>query len=224
MPEPTFACEAWQQHLAGWLVAQLGPAEETALLEHLESCAGCRREAESLWSIAAVSLGADPDGVPWRASVDEEPPADLGDRIVAQVASERRRRRAGRASIAVGAAAAVVVAVLLVRPQDDAPIDGDDVEFARTLPGVHADAVVASEAGGSLVALTARGLDPGVTYALWLTPPGGGYDDRVPAGTFRPDEHGEVDVELHSALPPDEMGRIWATTPEDEIALDTERA
>ncbi len=56
----------------------------------------------------------------------------------------------------------------------------------------------------------ATGLDPDVTYALWLSPPDGTWDDRVAAGTlddrvaagtFRPNEYGEVDVRLRSALP-----------------------
>ena len=76
-------------------------------------------------------------------------------------------------------------------------------------------------AGGSLVALTAEGLDPKATYALWLTPPGGGYRERVAAGTFRPDSDGRVDVRLRSALPAEEMGRVWVTTPEGDIAMDT---
>ena len=72
--------------------------------------------------------------------------------------------------------------------------------------------------------LTAEGLDPAVTYALWLTPPGGGYAERVAAGTFRPDEDGKVDVRLRSALPAEDAGRVWATTPEGQIVLDTEQA
>lgn len=224
MPEPIPACEAWQQHLAGWVVAQLAPADEAALVAHLEECEACRVEADGLLAVAAVALGADPGAVPWRPTVDEEPPPDLGDRIVARVASERRRHRIRRASIAIGAAASVLLAVVVLQPDRDAPLAGQRVEFVRAAPGVHADAVVAPDAGGSVVELRASGLDPDVTYALWLTPPGGGYPDRVPAGTFRPDADGTVAVRLRSALPPDEMGRAWATTPDREIALDTEPA
>ena len=42
------------------------------------------------------------------------------------------------------------------------------------------------------------------------------------AGTFRPDGDGTVDVRLRSALPADEMGRVWATDPDGDVALDTE--
>jgi hypothetical protein len=90
--------------------------------------------------------------------------------------------------------------------------------------GVDASAVLAPEEDGSQLALTASGLEPDTTYSMWLTPPGGGWADRIPAGTFRTDEDGDVDVRLHCGLPADEMGRAWATTPEGQIALDTEPA
>jgi hypothetical protein len=103
----------------------------------------------------------------------------------------------------------------------DPPLQGEEVAFTRVPSGATVEAVIADERSGSLVQLIASGLDPDVTYALWLSPPEGTWDDRVAAGTFRPDEHGEVDVRLSCALPADETGRVWATTPEGEIALDT---
>jgi hypothetical protein len=224
MPEPSSACEAWQDHLAGWLVAQLGPEEEAALTAHLEGCARCRGEAESLLAVAAVSLGADPGVEPWRPLRDVPPPVDLADRIVARIATERRTRWRRRVALALVGAAAVVLLGLVLAPDGSAPLDGEAVTFVRLAPGVQADATVAPDAGGAVVELVASGLDPDVTYALWLTPPGGGYPDRVAAGTFRPDGHGDVEVRLRSALPAEDMGRVWATTPEGQIALDTEPA
>lgn len=221
MPEPTPACDAWQEHLAGWLVAQLPPGDEAALLDHLDACPVCRAEADSLLAVTAVSLGADPGAVPWHPAVDEHPPADLADRIVACVAGERRGRWGRRAAIVLAGAAALAIGVVALRPDGPVPLQGEPVEFITLASGVDAGAVVAPDAGGSLVELTATGLDPDLTYALWLTPPGGGYPDRVAAGTFRPDEDGDVDVRLRSALPADQMGRVWATTPEGDIALDT---
>ena len=224
MPEPTPACDAWQEHLAGWLVAQLPPGDEAALLEHLDACPVCQAEADSLLAVTAVSLGVDPGARPWRPVVEEPPPADLADRIVARVAGERRGRWGRRAAAALAGGAAALAVALVVRTNDDAPLRGEAVEFASLAQDVEASAVVAPEAGGSVVQLTAIGLDPAVTYALWLTPPGGGYAQRVPAGTFRPDAAGEVHARLHSALPAAKMGRVWATTPDGDIALDTEPA
>jgi hypothetical protein len=210
--------------MAGWVVAQLDPTEEAALLEHLEGCGTCRAEADSLLVVAAVSLGADLGPAP---PADATPPPELGTRIFGRVARERRARAVGRVATAMAAAVAVVVAVVAVsavRDTGDDPLRGEPVEFARLAPGVRAAAVVAPEGTGSMVHLTGEGLDPEVTYALWLTPPGGGYPDRTPAGTFRPNADGSVDVRLRSALPADELGRVWATTPAGEIALDTEPA
>jgi hypothetical protein len=222
MAEHPLACEAWRAALAGWAVAQLDPHEEAALLGHLDGCAICRAEADSLIEIAAVSLGAD---LAPPATDEVAPPADLGDRVIARVARERRARWAGRVATAMAAAAAAVVAVAVVASVDGdgaGPLQGEQVVFARTAPGVDAAAVVAPEGSGSLVELTATGLDPDTIYALWLTPPGGGYPDRIAAGTFRPDADGEVDVRLQSALPAAAMGRVWATDSEGDIVLDTE--
>ena len=216
------ACAEWREHLAAWLVAQVGPDDEAALVEHLSVCDRCSAEASSLLVVAAISLGADPGGEPWRPATDAAPPADLADRIVARVATERRGRRFRRAALALmaTAAAAAVLGVVVTR-DDQQPLDGEVVSFVRLAQGVEAEATVAPDGGGSLVALTAEGLDPASTYALWLTPPGGGYRERVAAGTFRPDSDGRVDVRLRSALPAEEMGRVWVTTPEGDIAMDT---
>jgi hypothetical protein len=223
MPEPAsshpLACEAWQPALAGWLVAQLTPAEEAALSAHLATCAACRAEADSLLHISAITLGADTGP---RAD-EEPPPGDLGERILARVARERRARRLARLGLAVSAAAAAVVAAVVLTDDPGEPaLRGEPISFVRHARGVDASAVLAADEGGSLIELEATGLDPDTTYSLWLTPPGGGYANRVPAGTFRPDEDGDVDVRLRCSLPPEEMGRAWATTPGGGIALDTE--
>jgi hypothetical protein len=220
MGEHPVACAAWQEDLAGWLTAQLPPGREARLVAHLETCPTCRDEADSLLGITAVSLATDPDAT---VSGAEEPSSDLGDRIVATIASERRSRRIVRAGlVALATTAAVVVAVVAL--QSDArpvPLQGEAVAFTVVPPGATVDAVIAEEERGSIVQLAASGLEPGVTYALWLSPPEGTWDDRVPAGTFRPDEHGTVDARLRCALPVDAYGRVWATTPDGEIVLDT---
>ena len=211
------ACDAWQERLAEWVVAKIEPADEAALGVHLAGCDTCRAEADRLWAVAAVALGAEPAGhAP--VAADEVPPATLGPRIFARVARERRQRWLTRAAVAVAAAAAVVAGVLVMDTDRQEPLRGEELSFARG----EGTAVVAADPGGSLVEVAATGLDPDVTYALWLTPPGGGYADRVPAGTFRPNEQGRVDARLHSAIAAEDVGRIWATTPDDEIALDTE--
>jgi hypothetical protein len=219
MPEHAEACKAWQPVLASWLMAQLSPEEEAALAAHLDGCAACRAESESLLHVAAIALGADTGP---RQS-EEPPPADLGDRIASRIARERRARRLARLGLAMAAAAAaVVVAVVMTRDPGEPPLRGEPISFVRHPRGVDASAVLAPAQGGSIIELTATGLDPDTTYSLWLTPPGGGWADRIPAGTFRPDADGEVDERLSCSLPAEDTGRAWATTPDGQIALDTE--
>lgn len=220
MAEHTEACAAWRDDLAGWLVAQIPPDREALLRAHLATCEVCRAEADSLLAVTAVSLAADLD----RTAVGEgDPPAELGDRIVASIASERRARRRLRTGMAALAGAAAVVVTVVIVADDSGPgrVRGEEVAFTIVPAGATVDAVIAEEGNATLVQLTATGLDPDVTYALWLSPPEGTWDDRVAAGTFRPDADGEVDVRLRCALPVEEYGRAWATTPEGEIALDT---
>jgi hypothetical protein len=237
MGEHREACPEWQEDLAAWVVAQLGPDRERALDEHLRSCAVCRAEAESLLAVSAVALSTDggpiADDAGWAPMADvgaaalrsvEGPPSGLGERILVSVHAERRARRAARAAVVALAtvAAAVVAVVALSRGGDPAPLEGEQIAFTVVPAGASAQAVVApDDEQGSIVQLTASGLDPAVTYALWLSPPDGTWDDRVAAGTFRPDADGEVDVRLRCAMAPDDYGRAWATTPDGKIALDT---
>ena len=97
----------------------------------------------------------------------------------------------GRARVSfalVGVLALALAAIVATRPNPTPPLRGEAVAFAVRPAGVEASAVVAADGTGSLVELTATGLDPDTTYALWLTPPGGDYPERVAAGTFRPNE------------------------------------
>ncbi len=240
-PRHTEACPEWAGDIAAWAVAQGSPAREAALVEHLEGCAACRAEAEGLLAIAAVVLAADPDVAVDQALDPEvveadvgersssrypEPPADLGERIGRRIRRERRRqlvRRSLVVAVGAAAAAAVLVFALAMRAGDGGvgPVNGDHFAFAVVPPGATAGAVVGHDDGqGSVVQLIATGLDPTTTYALWLTPPGGTYEDRVPAGTFRPGRDGTVNVRLHCSLSAGRVGRVWATT-DRTVVLDT---
>lgn len=221
------ACPEWQDDLAAWLMAQVRPEREALLDAHLRTCPTCQDEAQSLLAVTAVTLAADVDPVDpaHDDAATVRPPAELGRRIDATIAAQRRRRwwsRAGLAAVA-GAAAVLAVAVLVDDPGPD-PVHGEPVAFAVMPPGASARAVVGAEADGSLVELVADGLEPATTYALWLSPPGATWEDRVAAGTFRTDEDGAVSARLACALPADLLGRVWVTSPEGEIALDTEPA
>lgn len=230
LPPHPEACQDWRADVAGWAIAHLDPAREAALLAHLEGCAACRSEADSLVAVAGALLAAEPPELrePLPVVVDDAaPPVQLGDRISAAIGAERRARRRARAGLAAlaGAVAALLVAVAVSTMAGGgapAALEGDAVAFTDVPSGATASAVVARDGTGTLVELTATGLDPTTTYALWLTPPDGGWEARVPAGTFRPDADGQVDVRLPCALAVDDVDRIWATTPTGDIALDTQ--
>jgi hypothetical protein len=220
MAEVPEACAAWQEEIAGWLVAQIPPEREAALLDHLRQCPACEAEAESLLAVAAMSLGAAVDS----PTIDPDllPPPELGDRVVGAVRRERGVRRA-MAVVVVGFAAVLVLSLIVsISSAHDRTLNGDAVTFAVHPSGGTASAVVAHDPAGSVVQLTATGLDPLTTYSLGLTPPGGGYAERVAAGTFRPAPDGHVDTILRSAIAPDAVGRVWVTDPDGHITLDTE--
>lgn len=230
MAEPSMACAAWQEDLAGWLVGQILPEREALLLEHLASCNACQQEADALLGVAAVTLaGWPPELEPnrrWRTVLGSDAPGEgsaaLAERALGVIRHERRARRIVRAGLLTLVGGSLALAVVLSAARvDDAAVEGTDVAFAVAPPGAAASAVIAADDGASTVQLVATGLDPDVTYALWLSPPGGTLDDRVPAGTFRPDERGNVSVRLRCSLPPDRYDRAWATTPSGAVALDT---
>ena len=41
----------------------------------------------------------------------------------------------------------------------------------------------------------------------------------MPAGTFRPDENGEIDADLVSSYPLESAARVWVTDPAGETVL-----
>ena len=222
MPETMSSCPEWHGHVAGWCVAQLTPTEEAAFVAHMAGCGRCRTEAERLTAVAAVSLTAVARAEGRASTATEPPPTDLGDRIVATVVRARRAQRGRRVAALVAVAAIVMVGGGLALTHRSEPLDGQRMALVGSAPAA-ADAIVASEVGGSAVVLRAEGLDPGVTYALWLTPAGGGYPGRVPAGTVRTDGDGSATARLHSALPQDDVARAWVTAPDGSVVLDTER-
>ena len=225
MAERPEACAEWQDDLAGWLVAQLPPEREAVLVAHLHGCEHCREEATGLLAVTAVSLSADPDD-PAATTGSVELPAELRGRVAASLARERRATTRPRswlaAAVVVALVAAVGAGVLLAGGDGEDRLDGESVRLALVPDGAQVDAVLAAHGDGSLVEVVGAGFDPDQTYALWLTEPGDEWEDRVPAGTFRPDAEGEVDARLDCALPAHKVDRVWATDADGEIAFDTD--
>jgi hypothetical protein len=201
-------------------------------------------ETEALDRVIGMLRYADPDEV----EVWAVPPPDLEDRIVERVRAERdgrdgelrstprgdpavadlteqrRRRSSPVPRILAVAAAAVAVVVLAVGAislagRDSSPSpDADAVELAGAQPGVSGSVALNEGDEATELHLVASGLDPDTVYAAWLAPPEG-QGDKVPAGTVRADENGEIDAELVSSFPLASAARVWVTDPAGETVL-----
>ena len=73
---------------------------------------------------------------------------------------------------------------------------------------------VASKGALIFTASNLEPLQPGKTYELWLIPAAAGASS-IPAGTFRPDEHGNASVIMPS-LPKGIEAKAFGVTIEDE--------
>lgn len=174
--------DRWRESLGAYALGQLPAAERAALEAHLDGCAECRAEADSLLAVAALLPLADPARV-------ERPaprlPVGLGERIAAMVSGEgqsRRRRRARTVLALVGAAAAAVVLALAILPSGDDPGPEQHVRFASLPPGIEIGATLAPHSYGTEIHVYVKGVRSGTLCRVFLRGPDGA---RVPAGTFR---------------------------------------
>lgn len=205
------------RHLLGaYVLDDLAPDEHTAVLAHLDGCPECRQEERELREVAELLPLADP------AHLDDPvvPPSWLVDRVVADVGSQRRRRRLVSGMMAAAAALVVVVAVsvgFLAGSDDDG---GDDdvvpISFQDTATGIEAEGGIEGKPWGTVVHLTAEGLDAGQVYNAWLARPDG---SRVSAGTFRPDEGRNIRCYLSAALAVGEAAEFGVSTPDGKTVL-----
>jgi hypothetical protein len=212
------ACREWRGALGAAAIDRLEPDDAVALAAHLDGCAGCREELRALRSVAGVLSLADVERLRDRA----EPPAELGERVLARVgAAHRAQRHRGRRRLLAGAVAAVLAAALAVGTV--VAVAGDDGSEARTVAftmapaGVDAEARLQARTYGTEIELAAHGLADGEWYWLWLT---GEDGRRVGAGTFAGRAEGQR-VQLTAAIPLDDARRVWVTDADDEVVLDT---
>jgi anti-sigma factor RsiW len=98
-------CREWRHSLGAYALGHLDADERAALEAHLDGCADCRAEVDSLGSLAHLLPLADPARFDRPAP---KPAADLGDRIAATIGQERHvhRRQRQRRRFAFGFAAA----------------------------------------------------------------------------------------------------------------------
>lgn len=195
----TEGCRDWRHLLGAYALGDLGTEERASLEAHLEGCAECRAEAESLDGVARLLPLADPDRFSQPAP---RPSPDLGREIAATIGRERRvavRRRRWRFGLALGGAAAAAAALLaiVVLPGDDSGQPEQHVEFASLPAGITIDATLEPHAYGTEIRMYVKGVRSGTLCQVFLLGPRG---ERVPAGTFRYRYGDDSEAVLSSAL------------------------
>jgi hypothetical protein len=175
-------CREWREALGAYALDQL-PAEERAAVEaHLEGCADCRAELESLAGVVRLLPLADPE----RIAAAPSPPPTLAGRVAATIHAERRtvRRRRLRLGLALSGATAAAVAVVLaifVLPGGEAPPE-TQVSFGSLPAGLHIGAKLIPHAYGTEIHMYVKGAPSGALCRVFLRGPHG---RRVSAGSFR---------------------------------------
>jgi hypothetical protein len=180
----TDECREWRPLLGAYALGDLGAEERTGLEAHLEGCAACRAEAESLGTVAQLLPLADPDRFSHPAP---QPSPELAGRIASTIGAERRgvvrRQRRWRFGFALGGAVAVAAAVLAIAilPGGGGGNPEQQVEFGKLPGGVKIYATLEPHAYGTEIHMYVQGVRSGTLCRVYLRGPRG---ERVPAGTF----------------------------------------
>jgi Putative zinc-finger len=178
----TDGCRHWKEALGAYALGHL-PANERAGLEaHLEGCAACRAEADSLLAVSRLLPHADPA----RFGPAPQPPPELGKRIAATIGAEQRskqRQRRFRFGLGLGGAAAAA-AVLAIFVLSGGGESGPEQHVAfRALPqGVKIGATLEPQAFGTEIHMYVKGISSGTLCRVYMRGPDG---EDVSAGSFR---------------------------------------
>jgi hypothetical protein len=193
------SCREWRESLGAYALGQLPEEERSGLEAHLEGCADCRAEADSLRGVARLLPHADPG----RFGPAPAPPPALARRIAAAIGGEERARRRGRRlrfGLGLGGAAtAVATAVLMVLVLSDGPGPGPEQHLAfRSLPaGVKISATLEPHAFGTEIRMYVKGVRSGTLCRVYMRGAGG---TSVSAGTFRYRWSADASATLSAAL------------------------
>lgn len=199
--------------LGPYVMADLPADEERTVMEHLENCAPCRQEADSL-RLAHERLVE-------FASVAETPPPHLKVRAVGGLPSPASRpaARAVTPSWLVAAAAALLVALGVVY---GATLLGSEEVAAATLEpmgevaGAGAEVNVEGSGENLEVSVDAWGLpkcEEEEYYELWFVEENG---EHISAGSFTVDESGDAELDLTAPQFATSYQRIGVTVERDK--------
>jgi hypothetical protein len=195
----TESCREWRESLGAYALGHLSAEEQAGLEAHLDGCAECSAEADSLALVSRLLPHADPE----RFGPAPVPPPALADRIAATIGAERRtRRRRHRVRLGLalsGATAAVAAAALaiFVLPGSGGPGPEQHVAFRSLPPGVKIAATLEPHTFGTEIHMYVSGVRSGTLCRVFLRGPNGA---RVPAGTFRYRYGEDAQAVLSSAL------------------------
>jgi hypothetical protein len=193
----TESCREWREEIGAYALGHLSAQESASLEAHLEGCADCRAEADSLASLARLLPLADPA----RFGPAPVPPTSLADRVAAKIKAERRaarRRRALSIGIPVTAtvAAAAAALAIFVLP-GKSPSAEQHIAFSDVPHGVKIGATLEPQAFGTEIHMYVNGIRSGTLCQVFLRGQGG---TDVSAGTFRYRWGGDASAVLSSAL------------------------
>jgi hypothetical protein len=193
------SCREWREALGAYALGHLPDEERAGLEAHLEGCAECQTESESLLAIARRLPHADPA----RFGPAPAPPPELGQRIVATIGAERRskhRHRRLRLGLGLSGATAVAAAAVLaifVLTGNEASGPEQRVAF-RSLPaGVKIAATLQPRAFGTEIHMYVAGIRSGTLCRVYMRGPG---RTGASAGSFRYRWGSEDSAVLSAAL------------------------
>jgi Putative zinc-finger len=195
----TERCREWRESLGAYVLGHLPDRERIALEAHLEGCATCRGEAESLAAVSRLLPHADPE----RFGPAPVPPPELGKRIAATIGAERRadrRRRRLHFGLGFGGATAAVAATVLaifVLSSGESGGPEQHVSFGDLPAGVRIAASLEPQAFGTEIHMYVSGIRSGTLCRVYMRGPSG---EDVSAGTFRYRWGGDASAVLSAAL------------------------
>ena len=172
-------------------------------------------DERSLEHLGRALAGLDPELVDDAGA----PPDDLGDRVVSHVKTERSLARRRRLLIALGAVAASAAAVVIVVALT---VGGDEQDKSNRVafevkPAESIAWFVLTDIGDDTeIELGVGGLEPGVTYWVWLA---NASNQGMIAGTFTGTSW-EHTMTFTAGLDLEAAARIWVSGPDDEVVLD----